>query len=100
VAGVKLETQQFYSFGGAANPVYRPNRSAKTVAQITIRLIQAVYRIEPRFAKQKACQCPDSEVRIISRSHVPNFGIERTLENLLIWCGFGSEVRTKIPRHK
>src|SRR5579859_3587959 len=68
VASVKLETQQFYSFGGAVNPVYRPNRPAKTVAQITIGLIQAVYRIEPCFAKQKPCQGPDSEVRVILRS--------------------------------
>jgi tripartite-type tricarboxylate transporter receptor subunit TctC len=28
--------------------------------------------------------CPDSEARIILRSHVSNFGIERTLANLLI----------------
>ena len=28
--------------------------------------------------------CPDSEVRSILRSHVSNFGIERTLANLLI----------------
>src|SRR3569832_2597348 len=39
------------------------------------------------------CYCPDSEVRIILRSHVSNFGIERTLVNLLIQCGLGSEVR-------
>jgi hypothetical protein len=27
--------------------------------------------------------CPDSEVRRMLRSHVSNFGIERTLANLL-----------------
>jgi hypothetical protein len=43
-------------------------------------------------------QCPDSEVRRILRSHVSNFGIERTLANLLIKCGFGSEVRITNPR--
>jgi hypothetical protein len=34
------------------------------------------------------------------RSHVSNFGIERTLANLSIWCGFGSEVRMANPRQK
>jgi hypothetical protein len=34
---------------------------------------------------------PDSEVRIILRSHVSNFGIERTSASLLFQHGFGSE---------
>jgi hypothetical protein len=54
-------------------PRYRPNHTAKTVAQFTIELTFAVYRIGRCFAKQKPCQCPDSEVRIILRSHVSNF---------------------------
>src|SRR5580704_4424323 len=38
-AGVKLKTQQIYSFGS----VYRPNHTAKTVAQFTIGLIFRPY---------------------------------------------------------
>src|SRR3569832_640677 len=76
---------------------YRPNHTAKIVARFAAALVQAVYRIEPCFAKQKPCQCPDSEVRHILRCRASNFGIERKLENLLIWCGFGSEVRMTNP---
>src|ERR1700730_7814345 len=51
-AGVKLDRQQFYSFGAAASPGSGPNQDGQTVAQFAAAHLAAVYRIKPCFGKQ------------------------------------------------
>src|SRR5580704_11738856 len=58
--GVKLITQQFYS-----SMMLIPAESAcQNDGTVRNRAhLKGVYRIEPWFAKQNACQCDDSEIR-------------------------------------
>jgi hypothetical protein len=42
--------------------------------------------------------CPDSKVRIVSRHLALRTLESKTPANIIIQCGFGSEVRTTIPR--
>src|ERR1700684_4209460 len=58
-AGVQLKTLQFYSFGGAANSRLTESDRQNSGTVHNRAHLQAVYRIEPCFAKQKACHRPD-----------------------------------------
>src|ERR1700727_1141460 len=62
-AGVQLKTQQFYSFGDAANSRLTESHRQNSGTVHNRAHLQAVYRIEPCFAKQKACQRGSSKIR-------------------------------------
>src|SRR3984957_7923931 len=57
-AGVKLKTYKFIHFSGVVSAESHRENSG-TVHNWAH--LQAVYRIEPCFAKQKPCQCPGSK---------------------------------------
>ena len=66
--------------------------------------VTAIFGITPSWRHLGMTPKATSVSRFRSSSHlqghVSNFGIERTLANLLIWCGFRSEVRMTNPPHK